>query len=738
MAKPIILRTRADTEEASKAMLALAATVATAMGSVSAVALKAHQETGHALGGIRDQAVAAGSGLANGAMTAVKAVAALNTALQVAKVAMVAYAAAAAAGAVELYRLQDIAKKAEASNLGTTFFQAFVEQARQLRIETKALESDLAALERSTRDKFDADRAGGMSNKARDLLQERFRGTNEFGLSNAPLLFDEARNEQERIQAVLIGLRDMEAASQRLAAIDLARQLGLTNLAEQVERGRATFAGFAIEVEKTAATGIRDGSIVAPELIERAEKLRQRFEDVGHELMQNMRPILAECARLALEIGNGVAWTAEKFSWLIGIIGRAVALLRELASMIPGSIAGAQAATDERLRLGLQARLRDMGLTPLQRSGIEEQLRVVQAREAKREMGDTVSPPVDFSYTGDGTGRRSETLPSGYAPTTAPLPPRRPHTAPATSTPSGGKAAAQETDEWAKAYEKLINALEKSNAQLQAELATVGKSSVERNKAVELAKAEAEARRTGGTLTDEQRAKVLALAEAQQRLRDAIKDAETAQRAFADALQYAGDRMVDMMFNGRSLQDVLRGLAAELARAALTGQGLFAKLLGFAPGAGAPSGSVGGLLGMFGSSGGGLFGGGWTDNSFVADLFGVPSFGFAGGGWTGAGDPSAPAGTVHRGEFVFDAASTARIGVDTLETIRQARSGPPRMAEIATAAGGLSLSPTYNIDARGADQAAVDRLERALAIRDAEFEARVLEAVSEGQWRRLI
>lgn len=61
---------------------------------------------------------------------------------------------------------------------------------------------------------------------------------------------------------MLVGLRDMEAAGQRLAAIDLARQLGLNNLAEQVDKGRTSFTAFAAEAERTAATGIRDGSVI--------------------------------------------------------------------------------------------------------------------------------------------------------------------------------------------------------------------------------------------------------------------------------------------------------------------------------------------------------------------------------------------------------------------------------------------------------------------------------------------
>jgi tape measure domain-containing protein len=43
--------------------------------------------------------------------------------------------------------------------------------------------------------------------------------------------------------------------------------------------------------------------------------------------------------------------------------------------------------------------------------------------------------------------------------------------------------------------------------------------------------------------------------------------------------------------------------------------------------------------------------------------------GFKSGGYTGAGDPNAEAGVVHRGEYVFDAKATRRLGVDNLRAI---------------------------------------------------------------------
>ncbi|MBB96923.1 MAG: hypothetical protein CML68_20290 [Rhodobacteraceae bacterium] len=74
----------------------------------------------------------------------------------------------------------------------------------------------------------------------------------------------------------------------------------------------------------------------------------------------------------------------------------------------------------------------------------------------------------------------------------------------------------------------------------------------------------------------------------------------------------------------------------------------------------AGGGVQGGLTGFLGTFGAALAGG-----------LGLP--GFDGGGPTGGSDPSRVAGLVHEKEFVFDAASTRRIGVANLEAIRRGR-----------------------------------------------------------------
>ncbi|EPP5194476.1 phage tail length tape measure family protein [Klebsiella pneumoniae] len=56
--------------------------------------------------------------------------------------------------------------------------------------------------------------------------------------------------------------------------------------------------------------------------------------------------------------------------------------------------------------------------------------------------------------------------------------------------------------------------------------------------------------------------------------------------------------------------------------------------------------------------------------SIVSNIQAVSGVGFASGGYTGPGGKYQPAGIVHKGEYVFDQASTNRIGVSQLDALR--------------------------------------------------------------------
>ncbi|EMH4161662.1 phage tail tape measure protein [Pluralibacter gergoviae] len=82
--------------------------------------------------------------------------------------------------------------------------------------------------------------------------------------------------------------------------------------------------------------------------------------------------------------------------------------------------------------------------------------------------------------------------------------------------------------------------------------------------------------------------------------------------------------------------------------------------------------------------------------SIVSNIAAVSGVGFSSGGYTGPGGKYQPAGMVHKGEYVFDKASTNRIGVSQLEALRN---GKPLDATLGRPGYGTGLQNVNNSSA---------------------------------------
>ncbi|MCS4271220.1 MULTISPECIES: phage tail length tape measure family protein [Raoultella] len=79
--------------------------------------------------------------------------------------------------------------------------------------------------------------------------------------------------------------------------------------------------------------------------------------------------------------------------------------------------------------------------------------------------------------------------------------------------------------------------------------------------------------------------------------------------------------------------------------------------------------------------------------SIVSNIKAVADTGFAAGGYTGPGGKYQPAGVVHKGEYIFDQASTNRIGVSNLEALRN---GQPLDATLGRSGYGTGVQNVSN------------------------------------------
>lgn len=178
----------------------------------------------------------------------------------------------------------------------------------------------------------------------------------------------------------------------------------------------------------------------------------------------------------------------------------------------------------------------------------------------------------------------------------------------------------------------------------------------------------------------------------QKQLIGAMDDVRSAGKGFLDPLVQAGLHGTSAMAAlHQGLESVASKISGKLEDTAI--DSLFGK-----------SGTPGG--GLFGGALGSLFGSGGASAASGSFLYG-----FSSGGYTGAGSKYQPAGIVHAGEYVMDAASVSRIGVGALDAMRRGIKGYADGGFVTPASmiGGSMPQPAndvggdthYHIDARG-------------------------------------
>lgn len=206
---------------------------------------------------------------------------------------------------------------------------------------------------------------------------------------------------------------------------------------------------------------------------------------------------------------------------------------------------------------------------------------------------------------------------------TAPLPPARPSRnymgSDVTRNPGksagggggGGGSSGKSEEEGAQdRLNRYIEGLVRQRAVMEAEVATIGKSNAEKKAAIEIARAQVDLDKLSTAEKANYIAKLTEEVGKNEEVRASKERLQQAQKGLNDAQQYFGnaavDALEDLIVNGAKAEDVVKRLAASLAKAALQ-----AALMGSGPLAGifgtsGTGGNVGGLFGsLFGRASGG-------------------------------------------------------------------------------------------------------------------------------------
>lgn len=214
-------------------------------------------------------------------------------------------------------------------------------------------------------------------------------------------------------------------------------------------------------------------------------------------------------------------------------------------------------------------------------------------------------------------------------------------------------------DRQAEQLKQLLTVQDQTLERLRLEISLIGRSDAARQRALAALEAEQSIRELG---LDRMSAGAIALRENALAIAEETRALQDQEAAWA-ALQSAGERAIRSIVSELSGGDLTGALSAVINQVSELALQLAAinPLTNALFGTSYPTLSF--ASGVFGS----VFGGGGVSAAVSAATVGL----YRAGGPTGSGPDDEVAGLVHRNEYVFDARSTRRIGVGTLEALRQ-------------------------------------------------------------------
>jgi hypothetical protein len=540
--------------------------------------------------------------------------------------------------------LNEVVEKADKAGISAPAWQAWINQANKLKLSVEDMEQAVQHAGQVLEQQLNPvkQNAGGDLAKRAGLLSD-------LNGSAAPSrqMIQDAQSVEQLHQAALQLVKDYIDASEEL------RKQGLELEANQqrIEAARVATEVWG-DAGKKVAEGIENGSLNVDTFAQKSREAGQVWSDeifaaqkrvtaeitaANEHLSAEMRPSLESIAALSLKVLS--AWAR-----IVDTIASGVGAMRQL-------MAGAQ-------------ELRDM---------------------AAAKKDDTHGVPFAEAF-----GKYTKSKPAPQY-VDAPTPVARPDDLDEKPSKGGGGRHSKAPKERADEVERYIKSLEKENATLAGEANAIGKSNIEKQKSIDLSKAEEAAKERGKALTDQERDSILKLAEAHAQLRQKIEDASKAEqealrqrealkgefKAFASTIADAFEKGIE---GGEKFSKILRNIEQSLAKQmlhkafqnAVNGltDSLFPDPKGGGNGGGNGAGGLNlnsvfsGLGKMFnsgGNSGGNSSGGGFDLGAMFSNMF--KDLHFADGGQIhGPGGPRDDRilAAVSSGEYVVNAASAAK------------------------------------------------------------------------------
>lgn len=622
----------------------------------------------------------------------------------------------------KIEEFNEIAEKAGKANVSTDFFQRFTKSGEQLKLTVDDVN---AALERFNNASRDALGGSTLSQRVAELQK-----AGNFSSNAGAATLSSATDTEARLRATAQLIKEALEAGQRLAALDIAKTAFGPEITDRLRQDASYLDQMLATADKLKAD-----KIISDEQVGQAIQLKQRLEEAQKILAEKFKPIQDDLAKLGvqyhqswIEVLETMASAVDKANQLYAAIKQIPAVMADL-----GSASFWTKLTDATEKLGLNSR--PEGLIRRGEAGFEQ-----PAGNAALAAGLSNPNAVRQAM------QRAQDVATAVRGDTS-------------------KAPAKEVAETADAYDRAIESITKHTARLQADTQAVGLGVGAMEEFRAKAQLVTAAQQAGIPVQGETARRIDEIARAAGAAGEALARARVnsdirfnAGAAFLSAedvqiaqqlraiygndipAAMASSEAAAMRFNNALQQisqlgqDINRGFAVEFGQAIRSGASAMEALekaglsaLGKIADKLAQMAADQLWTSAFGGSTGGIFSG----------LFG------GGGGFSGAsagpitlGGAAGPV-PFFAGGTDFAPGGPAIVGENGPEVVNLPRGAQVVPNDILRQRGGgdnFTYAPTY--DARGADVAAVARLERLMAEDRAMFTSRVIATVQRARTHR--
>lgn len=213
-------------------------------------------------------------------------------------------------------QLQDmvaIADKAQNVGVGPAFLQAFTSEARKLRVEAGELEAALDHAFSATKERSPIDIGEWSVGEEKITVVEKelrvLNATMEKGQRlDGLVLFRDAKTQEDRIQAVLKAMIQLQSIGQQAAGYDLGEKMFGSQLIDRMRQGKVSADGMVASIKAAAANS--DG-VFSNDLVNRAKEMDRQLELAHQRLSTALKPSWDDLASVLLTIKGHWADTVD-------------------------------------------------------------------------------------------------------------------------------------------------------------------------------------------------------------------------------------------------------------------------------------------------------------------------------------------------------------------------------------------------------------------------------------------